>query len=284
MRHHKFVMRWPEGKPKALTLSYDDGVDTDIRLIELMKKYGVKGTFNINSGLFAPEGSVREEGQIHFRLTKDQASEVYNNDVCEVACHSVVHGFLEQLPPEVTTYEVLEDRRNLEKQFDRQIRGMAYPYGTYNEKVIEILKICGIAYCRTVEPTFSFDIPKNWLALDPTCHHNHKELTDLTNKFVNTPSDQIKTPYLFYLWGHTYEFRGDNNWHVIENFFEKTANKPDTWYATNIEIYNYVEAFKLLQFDADFTRVYNPTATDLWILLNWDKEPIKIPAGKEIKF
>ena len=54
-------MRLKDGKQKVLTLSYDDGIVQDIRLIEIMNKYGLKGTFNINTGLYLPEDSVREK-------------------------------------------------------------------------------------------------------------------------------------------------------------------------------------------------------------------------------
>ena len=37
------IMRFPEGKPKALTLSYDDGVEQDEHLIEIVEKKGLKG-------------------------------------------------------------------------------------------------------------------------------------------------------------------------------------------------------------------------------------------------
>lgn len=36
------------GKMKAVTLSYDDGVAQDIRLIELLDRYGLRATFNLN--------------------------------------------------------------------------------------------------------------------------------------------------------------------------------------------------------------------------------------------
>ena len=50
------------GKLKAITFSYDDAVTQDIRMIELMDKYGLKGTFNLNSeylGLQSEGGMVR---------------------------------------------------------------------------------------------------------------------------------------------------------------------------------------------------------------------------------
>ena len=40
-----------EGKKKAVTFSYDDGVTQDRRLVELLNRYGLKATFNLNSGI-----------------------------------------------------------------------------------------------------------------------------------------------------------------------------------------------------------------------------------------
>ena len=55
MNKYEFL-RFPEFKLKALTLSYDDGVVFDEKLISILDKYGLKCTFNINSGLFDLEG------------------------------------------------------------------------------------------------------------------------------------------------------------------------------------------------------------------------------------
>jgi len=49
----KLFVRFPGFRDKAVTLSYDDGVRQDKRLISIMQKYGLKGTFNINSGQFS---------------------------------------------------------------------------------------------------------------------------------------------------------------------------------------------------------------------------------------
>ena len=91
-------MRFPGGKSRALTLSYDDGVQQDIRLIDIMNKNGIKGTFNLGSECFLPEGTVLPAGQIHRRLTVKQAYELYHDSGHEVAVHGATHPFLEQLP------------------------------------------------------------------------------------------------------------------------------------------------------------------------------------------
>ena len=271
---------FPEGKEKALTLSYDDGVDTDIRFIELLEKFNIKCTFNINSGCFSPEGSVRPESQVHFRLSESEVKNVYDNPLCEVATHGFTHPFLNYQPTAHCMLEILKDRQTLEKLFGRIIRGHAFPFGTYNDDVVDILKQAGIVYARTTESHHSFKIPSDWLRMGATCHHNDPELMNLAEKFIN--GNVVNNDgWLFYLWGHTFEFRKNNNWNVIEEFFTKTANNNNVWYATNIEIYDYITAYRNLVYSVDGNMIYNPTSTDIWVKINGKK--INIPSGKTFK-
>jgi hypothetical protein len=195
-------------------------------------------------------------------MTKAQAIRLYKDSGMEVAVHALTHPFLEQLSVNECTWEVIADRMNLEQEYDVIVRGMAYPYGTYSDQVVEILDNCGIAYSRTVEATHRFDIPKDWLRLPSTCHHNDPKLMELAHTLVET--EWNRTPALFYLWGHSYEFEADNNWHVIEEFAEYIGGREEIWYATNIEIYEYVKAYESLVLSADSKMIYNPTLFTIW--------------------
>lgn len=272
-------IRFPEGRAKSLTLSYDDGVEQDVKLIEIMNKHGLKGTFNINSGLYAAEGTVYPKGQIHRRMTEKQTTEAFANSGHEVAVHSLTHPFLEQLPNDMVVNEIIKDRENLETQFGTIVRGMAYPYGTLSDSVVAALQFCGIVYSRTVVSTNDFRMPKDWMRLTATCHHNAPELQNLSKKFVE---DKIThTPYLFYLWGHSYEFEANNNWKVIEDFAKYIGNRDDIWYATNIEIYDYISAYNRLVFSIDGKRVKNPTNRKIWF--EYSDRVIEIEAGALIQ-
>lgn len=257
-------MRLKDGKSKVLTLSYDDGVVQDIRLIGIMDKYGLKGTFNINTGLYLDEDAVREK--YYGRMKLSEAKELYINSGHEVAVHALTHPFLEKCKPEEVLVEILEDRKNIEQQYGTLARGMAYPYGTYSDEVVDLLKKCGICYSRTTKATLGFNFPQEWLVLNPTCHHNHPELMELAKKFVEETPRYGMHNWMFYLWGHSYEFDNNDNWDVIENFAEYVGGKDDIWYATNIEIYDYVKAFEQLQYSVDKTIIHNPTKTDLWFM------------------
>ena len=258
-------MRFPGGKPKAFTLSYDDGVVEDARFIEMCDKYGLKATFNLNSVYFAKEEAECSNRGIHRRLSRAEAAALYNKNGHEVATHAYTHPWLEKLSPVNVCHEIIKDREFLESQFGCVVNGHAYPYGTYNDTVVECLKNCGIVYARTTRATYSFEIPTDWLRLHPTCHHDDAKAIDLLNTFV---SMQNEAPKLFYLWGHTYEFTDKNNWDRMEKICDIVSGKDDIWYASNGDIYDYVTAYKSLVFSADLKIVKNPSALALYFRCN----------------
>lgn len=271
-------MLFPDFKLKALTFSYDDGPKEDRHFIELLNKYGLKGTFNLNSG-FMPEKKDENE-----RVALEEIHDLYNGH--EVAVHTVHHPFLEKMPTSVVTTEILEDRRNLEKYVDYPVFGMAYPFGTYDKHVFDACRACGIKYSRTTEAHHNYILPTEWLKMPTTCHHADEKLFELADRFVNSaPKNESRFTthgWLFYVWGHTYEFRTNEDWERIERFFELVSRRDDVWYATNVQIYEYIEAYRRLEYSVELDKVYNPSATHVFIIHN-DK-PYKIPAGKTITF
>lgn len=272
-------MKLKDGKSKVLTLSYDDGVVQDIRLIGILNKYGIKATFNINTGTYLAEDAVRERYAGRMKLS--EAKELYIGSGHEVAVHGLNHIFLEKVKSDEALNEILEDRKNIEAQYGVIARGMAYAYGSYNNDVIDMLAKCGIAYSRTTKATLNFKFPENWLALHPTCHHREATLMDMAKKFAEESSRYPSDNWMFYLWGHSYEFDNNDNWNVIEEFAEYIGGREDIWYATNIEIYDYVKAYESLQTSVDKKIIYNPTALDVWFMEN--KKTYCVKAGETIR-
>ena len=268
------LIRFKDGKKKAITFSYDDGVKQDIRLIDIFDKHGLKGTFNISSGLFA-----ETENSNGNRMTKEQALKLYTDSGHEIAGHALTHSFLERVPTEYATWEIISDKRNLEELFGTVVRGFAYPFGEYDDNVVDILRLCGFTYARATDSTGQFEIPIKPLELCPTCHHNDPRLFELADRFLDTVPRH--NAWLFYVWGHSYEFDDHDNWDVIEKFAEKVGGHDDIWYATNIEIFEYLEAFKSLRFSIDQTFVENPSNIDVWFSFAGDELMVK--AGEKLK-
>lgn len=275
MRNYHFL-RFPGGKRHAFTMSYDDGVASDIRLMDIMRKNGLKGTFNLNAG-FMPQADLDIEAHPTGRLSARQVAEYYKD--FEVATHGYVHPFYNDLPTSAAVYDIVKDREELEKMFGRIIRGHAYPNGAYNADTMEAFRLSGIIYARTTPSTMDFGIPKDLLKYDPTCHHN-ADLDAVYNRFMAKETYSTR-PKLFCLWGHSYEFVTDNNWGKIEAFAEKIGGKEEIWYAGMQEIFEYVNAYRALVYSMDSSMVYNPTAHDIWLALDvYEKDIVCVRAGE----
>ncbi|MDE6668021.1 MAG: polysaccharide deacetylase family protein [Clostridia bacterium] len=272
-------MRFPGGKQKAATFSYDDGVKADLTLLEIFNKYGIKGTFNLNSLLFDCENW-------HHRMNEEETFNAFSEGVHEVALHGARHIFMNKVPLPEAINEVVQNRLYLENKFGRIVRGMAYAYNGYNDEIVSALKALGVTYARTTQPSYSFEIPQDWLRLKPTCHHGDPRLNELLTKFLqSSPSQEFKhrEPWLLYIWGHSYEFDDNNNWDIIENTCAELAkHKKDIWFATNGEIYDYVQAYNSLVYSLDGERVFNPSHTPVYIEIR--SKVYKIPAGGEVVF
>lgn len=255
---------FPGGLCKAVTMSYDDGVVDDRRLVELFNRYGLKGTFHLNSGLMDDSRHV----------PADEIKTLYAGH--EVSAHSVTHPFLDKVPPERVVMELMEDRRNLERLVGYPVRGMSYPFGTYNDAVVSALPTLGIEYARTTRSTGTFDLPDNPLLWGPTCHH--KSVKEYAEKFVTEQQlpNKIKLR-LLYVWGHSYEFDRDNNWIVIEDACRLLSAQDDIWFATNAQIIGYMNALRRLQFSVDGTIVHNPSAIPVWVRA--DATPVELAPG-----
>ncbi len=246
-------------------MSYDDGKQADKKLISIFNRYGIKGTFHLNSGLTETEG----------RIPSEEISEVYQNH--EVSAHTVTHPTIERSPREQVVEEIFEDRRKLESIVDYTVRGLSYPNGSYNKRIKEILPHLGIEYARTVHSTGTFYMPDDLYEWNPTCHHNGN-LLNLAKDFTALHKQQYL--YMMYVWGHSYEFDRDQNWNLIEEFCEIIGGRDDIWYATNIEIIDYVKAFHHLKFSADSRFVYNPNAMSIWIRV--EDEIMEIKGGEQV--
>lgn len=179
-----------------------------------------------------------------------------------MAAHCLTHASLPEVSRERMVYEIIRDRENLEREFGGVVRGMAYPFGAVDEATVEAVGNCGIRYARTTRSTHNFRVPRDWLRLDPTCHHDDPQLMDLADRFLAARNSHEAK--LFYLWGHAYEFEANDNWQVIEAFLDRMAGRQEIWYATNVEICDYVRDWGQVYATADGRRLYNPTARAFW--------------------
>ena len=228
------------GKMKAVTFSYDDGVTQDIRWIELLNQYGLKGTFNLNSELLGKEGMLQRDGQTisHNKVRPEDVRGIYDGH--EVAAHTLSHPKLNEIElDKVLIREVEQDRLNLSELCGYEVVGMAYPCGGTNndDRVAGIIREnTGIRYARTVETTSDFGLQSNLYRFRGTVYHHDQwdHLFELGERFLNAPTD---TPAILYVWGHAYEFDiFPERWEQIKEFLQMISGRQDVFYGTNREI------------------------------------------------
>lgn len=258
--------RVPGGRRSIVTMSYDDGVEADRRLVELFRTYGIKGTFHLNSGLLGTAGYV----------APDEVAALYAGQ--EVSCHSLTHPHLPQLMRADAVGEVLEDRRRLEALCGYPVCGMSYPYGTYTDQLLDTLRQCGIRYSRTTRATRAFGLPEDPLRWHPTCHHS--EADACADRFLKGMERQ-RTIQLLYIWGHSFEFDTDEKWAGMESLCRRLADDERIWYATNREIIDYLDVLRGLQISVDGRTLYNPAAGAAWVSV--DGQAVEVPGGATVR-
>lgn len=277
-------MRFPGGKPKAVTFSYDDGCRADARLADTLHQYGLKGTFNLNACF----GEKPDDWQ----LSVDEIREHVLANGHEIAVHGERHRANGALTPLEGIREVLNGRLALENTFDRIVRGMAYPdsgitrfvSGMDYARVKQYLTELEIAYARTLGgDNDGFELPADWHAWMPTAHHVNPNVLSYIDAFLALDFSEKAyvaglRPRLFYLWGHAYEFDRDDNWALLDEICTRLAHQDDIWCATNMEIYEYTKAYESLVFRADGSMVYNPSLQTVWFAL--DHQTVCIAAGE----
>lgn len=204
---------------KIVSLSFDDGTIYDERFIELLNKYNLKATLNLNSGL--KDFVWYYEGKPIKRLDLEKVKDIYEGH--EVASHSLTHPYFSSLKKEEIEKEVKEDINNLTAIFERDIAGFAFPFHDQTEQNIQTVKdTVNLDYIRysfltdTYSPKDRYHIPINALYDDSDIYEKLEEFkkNDLENS-------------LFVIAGHSYEFEMKDDWDKIEKLLSYLKNDTE---------------------------------------------------------
>ena len=227
------------GKLKAITFSYDDGVTQDIRLTQLFHKYNLKATFNLNSELLGHHRILLRDGVYvsHYKIDPTDVRFVYEGH--EIAAHTLTHPSLPKIEDDAEIVrQVEEDRLKLSELAGYEVVGFAYPGGgvNHNDRVAKLIREnTGIRYARTTIPTESFDRQADLYQFHPNAYHHgdFDGMVALAEQFLSLKADR---PQILYIWGHAYEFDIFNDWGRFEEFCQVISGKDDIFYGTNKEV------------------------------------------------
>ena len=266
---------YPGGYPKAFSLSYDDGVEQDARLVEILNRYGLKGTFNLNSQLML-DGFVwiHESGMPVRRLPLELALPLYAGH--EIASHSMTHPFLHTLPEEEVFQQLWEDKRQLEELFGRPIAGFALPFTDYNDTIARCAEKCGFEYVRISQESGNFDPIQHRFYRRAGMFHLRPELGDFVKTFLNTNQELA----LCQIVGHSYDLDVADLWSEMENIFRLVSRNPDVICMTNLELVRYLDAMERAVI-SDY-EIINPTNMELWFRAG--EQVLALRPGERIRY
>lgn len=219
---------------------WDDGVVNDIRVMEMLRKYGAKATFNLNPGLMSEERMVTGwmklgetgwsfRGYRAGKVGLKELREVY--DGFEVASHCWKHECAGRVPDDVFMKAAMDARTYLEDVFERECRGFAWPCGDYTPETCKLMHEAGFAYGRTTKNVADAGSYEDSMALHSNCHFMD---ANFLNKYQFAKANGHK---FFYFWGHSYElFEYEPLWEQFEQKIRMISEDPDAEWANVVDV------------------------------------------------
>lgn len=212
---------------------YDDGVATDIRFIEILRKYNAKATFNLCPGFMRDNERVEpyrdaESGRFcGGRVALSELRDIYGD--FEVASHCWKHENAGVVEDQVFIDSAVRARDFLEDVFQRPCRGFAYPCSAHTPSTEKLLEDAGFAYARTVASVEDVRKSPSMMIFEPNVHF-------MASKFMER-FERAKATGMFYFWGHTYELSDDPQlWEEYERRIALISADPDVEWVNVIDL------------------------------------------------
>jgi peptidoglycan/xylan/chitin deacetylase (PgdA/CDA1 family) len=236
-------------KHVIVTTSWDDGHILDLRLADLLKKYGIKGTFYIS-----PEDREIETNK---RLNPSQIKKLARD--FEIGSHTMTHPVLTKLTDAEIKDELRSCKQYLQELTGQPIKSFCYPRGMYDASIVKLVKAAGHTYARTTK-NYEIGTPKNWLEAGPSIEVHrmalprlHEEVKDvyeyssrdLTRTMRNLGWKQramdmfdhvVRQGGIFHLWGHSWVIENEGKWQQLEEVLRYISARKGISYVTNGEL------------------------------------------------
>ena len=248
---------YPYGKKKAFVLTYDDGVLQDVRLVLLLNRYGLKGTFNLNSLLMEREFVWHHEkiGAVR-RLHPSVAAHLYEGH--EVASHTCTHPDLYGMHREGLMYELGHDKYLLEQLVKQPVLGFGVPFDYYDDHVADCARELGFRYARGSEETRSYAPNSDAFHQNAGMFHLSPGLTEFVEGFLQTDRE-LATCIIV---GHSYDLDAENLWETMEELFAKVCADEDVLSMTHLEYVEYLQAMDKAEICGN--QIVNHSNRELW--------------------
>ena len=252
---------YPGGKRKAFNISYDDGVLQDIRFVKLLNRYGLKGTFNLNSGLMHQSFTWTHDcGMEVRRIQEAEAVGLYEGH--EIASHSYSHPYFDEYPEAEILKELASDKFFLEKLFGREVSGYATPFYFYSDMMADCVRHCGFSYARISEESNDYSVPEDFYRWRGSKFHWDEDLEEFVDGFLMTDMELAMCQIV----GHSYDLDVMDMWDKMEHILQKVSNNKTVWAVAHTDLVRYLGAMKQARITE--REIVNPGSEPLWFEVN----------------
>lgn len=220
-----------------VTTSWDDGHKFDLKLADLLNKYGIKGTFYV-SPFYLKD-----------KLTGDEIREL--SKIHEIGAHTLTHTDLTSISMNMAEKEIKGSKTFLENILGCEVRMFCYPKGRYNQRVKEIVKKFGFLGARICEGGI-FKLPEDPYEWGVTLHASNgspfmtlkiwiklkvsaRVLLDWEYRAKLLFNLFLQQGGVYHLYGHSWEIAKNREWAKLERVLRYISNKK-VMYLTNGEV------------------------------------------------
>ena len=197
---------------KYFLLSFDDGTIYDRRFVELLNKYNIRGTFNLNSGLEDFVWYYEDRFPVR-RQILSEIGDLYRGH--EIASHSLHHHWLNSLTPPQLSREIGEDCETLKAQFGLEDIGFGVPFTACDEREIRIIRKF-VRYIRLSEFADSFALPQDPYHIPIHALYNDADVREKIAAFAENDLEES----VFVMAGHSYELEVLDHWEYMEELLQ----------------------------------------------------------------
>lgn len=211
---------------------WDDGVNDDINLIEILRKHGAIASFNLNPTL---HGDARQGGyserwdKVIQHLARNELNDVYAGFT--IANHSMTHPWPTRIAIDDWKREVVDARKILQDWFQQPILGFVYPYGDCDAATADVVREAGHVYARTTQNATPCMPVVDPMFLHSDCHFHSPDFWDLYAKAKACDAG------VFYFWGHSFELCSDEQWQDFDAKIARITADPDSEWAELTDLF-----------------------------------------------
>lgn len=205
-------------KEILIATSWDDGLASDLRLVEILKKYNATATFGLNPGLYSETRILNDNRHIKYgyKITKSELHHFMDYDIWN---HTDTHKEMNVISRQQMLDELRDGKKKLEDIFQRNIDGIIWPYGSYTNESIDAALETGHRYGRATPIFGAFEIsrwatiPLHWRTWQIGIDYSHIVIS-----------------------GHTYEMVTEDDWLLVDELYRTITNNSNYKLVTLTEL------------------------------------------------